>query len=270
MSNQYPPYQQQPQPYGQQPPFYQEPPKSSGSGCWMGLLLGCGGIVLVSVLACAGGVWYVQQNFDKWIVGLVREGIVAVIQESEIPDAEKSEVIAQVDRVVKAYKDRKINQQDMERLMEELQDSPVFTMIGVWGMEKQYLESSGLSDEEKQAGRRAFERALRGVYEKKIDPQQIHDLLPNQFEEDVDLAMDADTADAPDGGNAADAKMPDADAEGPNFDPKPITDDDVRKMIAEVKKLADDKGIPDEPFAIDIGNEVTKVVDQALAGKGAP
>jgi hypothetical protein len=270
MSSQYPPYHQQPQLPGQQPPFYQEPPKASGSGCWMGLLLGCGGIVLVSVLACAGGVWYVQQNADKWVMGLVREGIVGVIQESEIPDGQKSEVIAQVDRVVNAYKARQINLEDMERLFEELEDSPVFLLIDVWGMEKQYLDSSGLSDEEKQAGRRVFERAMRGVYEKKLDPEQIHDLLPYQFEEDVDLAMDADNEEAPEGDDAADARMPDEAETGPSFDPKPITDDDVRKMIADVKKLADDRGIPDEPFAIDIGDEVKKVVDKALPGQGVP
>lgn len=267
MSTQFPSYQQPGYPQ-QQPPFYQEPPKSSGSGCGWGLLIGCGGIVLVSVLACAGGVWYVQQNFDKWIVGLVREGVVAVIQGSEIPAGEKTEVIAQVDRVVDAYKARKINQQDMERLMEQLQSSPVFMLIGIWGMEKQYLDPSGLPDEEKQAGKRAFERALRGVYEKKITAEELQAVLPDQFDDQVDVAMNEDTADAPDGGDAADA-MP-AEAPDAPFEPKPVTDEDVRKMIANVKKLADDAGIPDEPFTIDIGDEVKKVVDQALAGKGVP
>jgi hypothetical protein len=265
MSTQFPSYQQPGYPQQQPPPFYQEPAKPSGSGCGWGILIGCGGIVLISVLACAGGVWYVQQNFDKWIVGTAREVIVSAIQGSEIPAGEKTEVITQVDRVVDAYKARQINLQDMERLMEQLQQSPVFMLIGVWGMEKQYLDPSGLSDEEKQAGRRTFERALRGVYEKKLTPEDIQDLLPDQFA-DVDVEMNADNADAPDGGDAVDAMPPG----GPNFDPKPVTDEDVRKMIADVKKLADDTGIPDEPFAIDIGDEVKKVVDQALAGKGAP
>jgi hypothetical protein len=267
MSNQFPPYQQQPSSYQQpqQPPFYQEPQKQSGSGCGWGLLIGCGGIVLVSVLACAGGVWYVQQNFDKWIVGLVREGIVAVIEGSEIPAGEKTEVVAQVDRVVDAYKARQINQQDMERLMEQLQESPVFMLMSLWGMEKHYLDPSGLADEEKAAGRRAFERALRAVYEKKIEASDLQDALPDQFDEDG--AMNADNADAPDGGDAADA-VPTGELE--MSQPKPVTDEDVRKMIADVKKLADDAGIPDEPFTIDIGDEVKKVVDEALAGKGVP
>jgi hypothetical protein len=264
MSSQYPPYQQP-------PPFYQEPPKQSGSGCGWGLLIGCGGIVLVSVLVCAGGVWYVQQNFDKWIVGLLREGVVAMIQGSEIPAGEKTEVIAQVDRVVDAYKARKINQKDMERLMEELQESPVFSLIGVWGLEKQYLDRPGLSDEERQAGRRAFERALRGVYEKKIDESDLYAALPDEFGHRSDVAVNI----GPDGVPDTDPPEPDdlsmpADDPDMEFEPKPVTDEDVRKMIADVTKLADDAGIPDEPFTIDIGNEVKKVVDQALEGKGVP
>ena len=41
-------------------------------------------------------------------------------------------------------------------------------------------------------------------------------------------------------------------------------------MLADLKKLADDAEIPDEPFTIDIGDEVKKAVDEMLAGKGQP
>lgn len=258
MSNAFGPPQQQPyyqQP--QQPPAYlqQEPPKQSGSGCLWGALIGCGGALLLSIVACVGIGYYIQQNVDKWVVGLVREGIVAVIEESEIPADEKTEVIAQVDRVVNAYKARKINQQDLERVMEELQDSPVFLLLPVWGMEKQYLEQSGLPEEEKQAGRQAFARAFRGVFEKKISEESLQSVMPDPYAA-MDEMSDEDFE-----------KMEDVDFQPP---PKPLTDEEVRKLIADVKKLADDAGIPDEPFTIDIGDEVKKAVDQALAGKGVP
>ena len=48
-----------------------------------------------------------------------------------------------------------------------------------------------------------------------------------------------------------------------------MTDEEVRKMMADLKKLADDAGIPDEPFTIDIGDEVKKAVDEGL-GQKAP
>jgi hypothetical protein len=258
MSNAFGPPQQQPfyqQP--QQPPAYlqQEPPKQSGSGCLWAGLIGCGGALLLSIVACVGIGYYIQQNVDKWVVGLVREGIVAVIEESELEAGEKTEVIAQVDRVVNAYKARKINQQDLERVMEELGESPVFLLLPVWGMEKQYFDQSGLTEDEKQAGRQAFARAYRGVFDEKISEESLQAVLPDPYA-GMEEMSDEDFE-----------KMEDMDFEP---EPRKLTDEEVRKLIADVKKLADDAGIPDAPVSIDIGDEVKKAVDKALAGKDVP
>ena len=114
MSNQFAPYEQKP------PPFYEEPPRSSGSGCWLGALIGCLGVIVVSVLLCAGGVWYVQQNASKWVAGLFREVIVAGVQNSEIPEGEKTEVIAQIDRVIDAVKQGRLKGEDLEPVLKNV------------------------------------------------------------------------------------------------------------------------------------------------------
>jgi hypothetical protein len=250
MSNQFAPYQQQ------SPAFPQEP-RQSGSGCLWGLLIGCGGVLLVSVLLCVGAVWYIQQNAGKWVAGIVREGIVATINASEIPEGEKTEVIAQVDRVVNAYKKGDIDEKDLERLMKEFETSPAFLMISFWGIETTHLEPSGLPDEEKEQGRRTIQRAFRGLCEKKISQQQFHSVMPQpQFDEDMAAEMEGEGDDPP----MALAPQPGGQ----------LTDEEVRKLLADLKKLADDAGIPDEPFTIDIGEEVKKAVDQALDEKNAP
>jgi hypothetical protein len=236
MSNQFAPYQQQP------PPFYQEPPRSlgssSGSGCWWAAGIGCLGVSVVCVLLCAGTVWYAQKNAGRWVSSMVREVIVATIKESEIPEQEKTEVIAQIDRVVNAYQAGQINEQDLERLMQEFQESPAFLLITAWGLEKMYVDPSGLPAEEKQAAQRAIQRAFRGLCEKKITQEQFSGVMPQQVGQD-----------------------------GQQSNQKP-TDDEVRKMLADLKKLADDAEIPDEPFSIDIGDEVKQAVDKGLQGKG--
>jgi hypothetical protein len=244
MSNQFAPYQDQP------PPFLQQPQQQSSSGCLWGLLIGCGGVGLVCALLCVGGVWYVKQNAGKWVAGMAREVIVAVIEESEIADEEKAEVIAQVDRVVNAYKQGRISEQDLERLMQEFQSSPAFMMISAWGLEKAYLDPSGLSDEEKEAGRRSIQRAFRGLVEKKITQEQFARVMP---QDNSDVRMDV--AATTDGGKAVVKN-----SERPG---QALTDEEVRKLLADLKKLADDAEIPDEPFEIDISDEVKKAVDQA-------
>jgi len=257
MSNQFAPYQQQ-------PPAYSQEPQQSGSGCLWGMLIGCLGVIVVSGLMCAGLVWYVQQNFGKMVAGIAREGIVATIEASEIPEDEKKDVIAQVDRVVNAYKAGEIDEKDLERLMEEFQGSPAFLLISAWGLEKSYLEPSGLSDEEKEQGRRTIQRAFRGLCEKKISQQQFQAVVPtpdaDNTHADLEAEMEAE-GDAP-----PMPPMPPAPPPGGS----PLTDDKVRQMLTDLKKLADDAGISDEPYTIDIGDEVKKTVDQALQGKNVP
>lgn len=245
--------QYQPTQYGQpqfQPP--QPPPQKSGCGCGLPILLGCLGVGVIGVLLCAGGVFYVQQNADKWVAGLGREVIVATINSSDIPAQEKTEVIAQVDRVVDAYKAREIDQQDLQRILEEFQDSPIFTMIGAWGAEKAYLDTSGLSDEEKTDGRRQIERALRGLLEKKITQDQFSAIIPQKNATTTTTTTEYN----PDGTPKT--------TKTETIGNEPVTDDDVRMMIGKLKQLADDAQIPDEPFTVDIGDEVKKVIDAAL------
>ena len=136
MSNQFAPYEQKP------PPFYQEPPRSSGGGCGLSLLIGCLGMFVVCVVLCAGTAWYVRQNADKWMAGIVREVIVATINGSEIPAGEKTEVIAQIDRVVTAYKQGQIKPDDLEPMMKKLEKSPAFLLMQSWGLEKAYYTLS--------------------------------------------------------------------------------------------------------------------------------
>ena len=249
-------------------PYYPEPPKSSGSGIGAGLLIGCLGVFLLCVVMCAGGVWYVQRNVDRWAMTFVREALVAVVNESQIPAQEKTEIVGQVDRVVNAYKARKISQEDLERVMEELQDSSAFSLILLHGTGEQYLDDSGLSEDEKTAGRRVFERALRGIYEEKIAEEDFYAALPDSFESDLPHKP-ADVDEAPPAADVV-AESGEANAEAMEGEEYAVTDEQVRASLKKLKTMADEAEIPDEPFVIDFGDEVKKAVDAALSGKNVP
>ena len=45
------------------------------------------------------------------------------------------------------------------------------------------------------------------------------------------------------------------------------SDDDIRESLAKLKVMVDNARIPDEPFQLDISDEVKKIVDRLLAGK---
>ncbi|HZN36769.1 MAG TPA: hypothetical protein VFB80_23225 [Pirellulaceae bacterium] len=233
-----------PQSYPQQsypPPPQQMPPQSSGSGCWIGALIGCLGAIVLSVVLCGVGAWWVKNNVTNLIATVAREAIVSVIKESELEQQEKTEVIAQIDRVVDAVKSGKLKPEELEKLFNEMQDSPIFVLIQIYGVEKVYLEPSGLSAEEKQAGKRVFERAFRGIHEKKIAHSDFEAAMPESMRHQGD-----------------DPEMK---------RPQQVSDEDVKKLIANLKKLADDAQIPDEAFQIDISDELKKDIDKVLAGK---
>src|SRR5688572_32053621 len=113
MSNPFPQQPGNPQqtPFGNQPyqqPYGQPPPQPSGGGCGWYALIGCLGVGAVAVLLCAGGVWWAAQNVEKLVATGVRQFIVALINDSNLPEQEKTEVVAQVDRVVDGFKEGKI------------------------------------------------------------------------------------------------------------------------------------------------------------------
>jgi hypothetical protein len=166
---------------------------------------------------------------------------VSIVNESELDAQEKTEVIAQIDRVVNAFKAKKITMEELEQLFKEMEDSPVLALIQIYGIEQMYLTPSGLSSDEKQAGKRTIERVFRGIIEKKLTQQDFQDAMPQSMRDRME-------------GEKADPAAKPSDAE-------------VKEFLANLKKLADDHEIPDEEFKIDISDELKKDIDKVLAGK---
>jgi hypothetical protein len=240
------------------PPSFPQQPRGGGGNWILGLLLAGLGVLTLGGVLCVAGIWYVAANVDRWLVGLGREAIVAMIEEAEISEEEKQEVTAQVDRVVAAYKERKIDQADLERVLTGLEDAPVMKVLSLYGLDDLYLTGSDLTEAEIKEGRRLYERALRGVYEGKFSEDALYAALPDQVGFGANFDDEADPE-----------KLREQITLVTNAADKPLTTDDVRESLVKLKVMVDNAGIPDEPFQLDIGDEVKKIVDDLLAGKDA-
>jgi len=217
-----------------------EPPRRSG---WNACLIGCLVVFLIGVLLCGGIAWYVYANLGRFktiVSDAARQAIVSGIRESDLPEEEKQAIIAQVDRVVDQYKSGQISTQQLQRVMQELAESPLMGAILIYSVEVQYVQPSGLSDEEKQQARRTLQRVLRGATEEKIRL------------EELEAAMEHVTVKRANGQRELKQK---------------VTDDELRAFLAALKKKADEAEIPDEPFEIKISEEFRQAVDRAL-GEG--
>jgi hypothetical protein len=220
---------------------FNQPPRKSGVNWLLALVLIGLGMLTLGGAVCIGGAWYVATHIEQWVVGLGREAVVAAIKDSELPAEEKEELITQVDRVVTAYKEHKINQADLQRVFEELQDSPPLKALALFGIEDAYLDGTNLTAKEVEQGRRTFQRALRAVYEGKISDEDFYAALPADEDDQIRLAS--------------------------NKPAENSSDDDLRLSLAKLKVMADNAGIPDEPFQLHLSQEVKKIVDRALDGK---
>jgi hypothetical protein len=208
-----------------------------GGGNWiLSLLLIGGGILLVGCVLVVAAIWYAVSSVEGWMVGLGREGIVAMVEESDIPPAEKTEVIAQVDRVVEAYKAGDIGSQDLEKLLIKIDDSFLMTYLNYYGIQEYLLEDSDVPPEEQAALKLAWRRVAHGMFTGKISREEFEDSLPSAFAFE-DAAEDSDEA----------------------------RNEMLRKWHTRMNKLADEAGVPADPPDVDIGDEAKKLVDELLA-----
>ncbi len=230
-------YPGQSYPNPQYPPAQQYAAPSRGGSNWiLSLLLIGGGVLLIACVLIVGAVWYAVSSIEGWVVGLGREGIVAMVEESDIPPAEKTEVIAQVDRVVAAYKADEIGSEDLERLLTGLDDSFLMTYISYYGIQEYLLEDSDVPPEEQAALKLAWRRVAHGLFTGKITREEFEESLPSDdaFEQAVEESPDA-------------------------------RNDVLRKWHTRMTTLADEAGVPADPPPVDIGDEAKKLVDELLA-----
>ena len=224
------------QPFAAEPKPEASPPQQKRS--WLPFCLaGCLVIGVLSLVICGGVGWYVARNIKRIASDVARQAIVGAIEQSELDPAEKQAVIAQVDRVVDQFRTGKITVEDLARILDELAKSPVMQSIVISAVESAYVEPSGLSAEEKQAAHLTLQRVLRGVFEQKIK------------EGDLDAAMSHVSTKTPGGQPQLKSK---------------VTDDELRKFLAECQRVADQAGVPAEPLQVKISDEFRRAVDRAL------
>ncbi|MEQ8788869.1 MAG: hypothetical protein RIC55_21335 [Pirellulaceae bacterium] len=196
---------------------------------------------MILLVACGGGLWWVSNNWVALVASPAGNAVKQVVNESDLRQEDKQAIVQQVDRIVEEAKAGKIDGEKLQQIMKNLAESPVLPVGVVLFVEDKYVNPSGLSDEEKSQARRTLERVARGVFEEKIPQGALQPAIEPISERDA----------------KGDLKLKEH-----------VSDDELREALANLKKLADDAAIPDEPFEINIGAEVKKAVDKALASDG--
>jgi len=228
-----PPHQTGFDPYVAPPGQYEEPKKG-----WSGCLIGCLVAFGLCLVMCAGAGLYIRANAKTWVSNVAREGIKTVLADSGLPQEEQNAIQRQVNRVADAYEAGDISNQELAEIMQELAQSRLMGVITLQAVDAKYLQSSGLSDEEKTEAKRTLMRVVRGAIEEKLSEQQMKDLgdhflKPGSSENQKQLRNS-------------------------------LTDEELRTFITEAKEMADGAEIPDEDYDVQLSEEIKKAIDKAL------
>ena len=192
------------------------------------------GVLLMMVLAAG---WFVSQKWRGWVGTVVETTLKESLDESSLPEAEKEEIQAQVQRVVAAFEERSLTEAQIDKLIRELAQSPLSASVIAFTIEKQYFDNSGLNDEEKEAGRMTLRRCVRGLFDGDLT------------EDDADSVLSHIGTRSPDG----------------NWDFRDnVTDEELREFLADAKERADAAGVAETVEEVDPSDEVKRIVDSIL------
>ena len=211
-------------------------------GCAGGCLKGCFIVLLLMVVGIVVLGFFVSRNWRGWSASVADYFIQESLDASNLPAQEKQEIREELRRPLDALKAGTLSAEQLEQLGNVLVESPLLPSLAVTVVETKYFLQSGLSPEEKSAGKIALRRFVRGAIEKKIDDPAMERVLSHIADRNGDEWKFRDKA----------------------------TDDELRDMIITAEQESDRAGIPEDVEEIDPSDEIRKVIDQVMGPAGVP
>ncbi|MEL6798048.1 MAG: hypothetical protein AAFO89_14660, partial [Planctomycetota bacterium] len=150
--------------------------------------------------------------------------------------------------------------EDLTKIGETLETSPLIPIGIVEAMNAVYIKPSDLTDDEKTEAMRLNQRLARGMFEERITPEELEPVL----------------APISTGGGAKVTSRESGEGTVGTFrindlkDPEQITADELRKYMANARSLLEMKAIVDEPFEVDVIEEFDKAIEAAIGRRIVP
>jgi len=186
------------------------------------------GILFLCVVI--GGI-YVAMHMKEWAADFANLAAQEVIKNSGLPDDQRTAILTEIKQFGDDYKSGKVSNEDLMRVAKTVSESPLLPLAGVQMARHKYIEPSDMTEQQKAEAVLAVQRFARGVYEKKIPKEDIDDIT-----------------------------KPIADLRGNGRLKENPTRMELDQFIAHAKARADAAMIPNEPFDLDIAEELKKAI----------
>ncbi|MCM8535538.1 MAG: hypothetical protein NE334_06340 [Lentisphaeraceae bacterium] len=154
----------------------------------------------------------------------------------ELDTNEQEKFNSQLDRVRSAYLAQKIDQKQFQTMMEKLIKGPFGQKVGGWFIFLNYLQSSGLSQIEKDAAELTVSTAINAMANEKVTQQDFSKIL---------------------------APYQETNAQGKKVLKQNLTDEELKTILSEVDALLAEREIKKESYKISVGDELKAALDEA-------
>ena len=198
-----------------------------GCGCALGCLL---------LVVAAIGVW-VAMNWKVWVADGSKKVAADAVAKSKLSADDKDRVLKRINQLADDFKDGTVSTEQLGNVMKEIAQSPLLPLGLLMAADEMYVKPSGLSDDDKEAGRRTLQRFARGAFEKSIPEKELQEVMKLLTE-----------------------KQPN----GTDKLKERLTDAELEAFLAKTKEKADAADVPDEPFEVSIADELDKAIDKVL------
>jgi len=204
-----------------------------------GLASGCLIAIIVTVAILIGAGIYIASNFKHWAAEGVTVAMALVIQESALPDEEKSEIIGILHQLKEDFQNDDITLEELGLILEAIPNCPALSIGMMIQFEASYVIPSTLSDEEKIEASLTLNRFAQGLSSGTISWEEAHEVSEPLTEIN-------------------------ADGKQTLKEPDEITEDEIRQVLADAKQASDNAGIPGAKIEIDISDEFQKAIEDAI------
>jgi hypothetical protein len=204
-----------------------------------GVAAGCLVVIIAAILIFAAIGVYVGNNYQTWFAHGIAAGMHALIDNSDLPQHEKSEISEIIDQLKNDFLVGDISLAELGLILEGIGSSPALPIGLVTQFEQSYVVPSGLNSDEKLQANINLNRLARGISGDQINWENVDEIL-------------APISDPGEDGNLH------------LRSPAEVSDDDIREVLATVQEVVDKAGISNEKIEIDISEEFKKSVEDAL------
>lgn len=201
------------------------------------LLVGCLAVLgVVALIAVIGGV-VVYMNWKGWTAGAMNTAMKAAVAETQLSAEQAGRINTQVDQLTAAFEAGDVTLEDLMQVVQALENHPLLGVGLLEYVEYTTLRTPGLTDEERAAGTLATQRLQRGMIEQGLNMKDIESVLEPVSQR------------------------------GQNGELQPLqnpTAPQVRLYIDAARAKADELGIAEEPYDVDVAEQIERLINDTL------